>query len=210
MATKRKKAVPIRRSPRQARAQATVEAILGAAAQILERRGRSGFTTNAIAERAGVSIGTLYQYFPDKAEILLALAKRFLAEDRAAVFTAIQQAMTESVPELDRAAIREGMRRYELQPKVRRIVMETMIGLGRLEEVSSPVQDIGALLSQSTERVGLDEAAWNLRLFVGTRAVEAVIRAAAYENKPFFATRHFEDELVLLARGLLPQLVPRR
>jgi AcrR family transcriptional regulator len=65
-----------RRSPKQARARATCEAILEAASQILERDGADGFNTNAVAERAGVSIGTLYQYFPDKTAILLAAAQR--------------------------------------------------------------------------------------------------------------------------------------
>jgi AcrR family transcriptional regulator len=69
-----------RRSPKQARSRATVEAILEAAAQILERRGADALTTNDVAERAGVSIGTLYQYFPDKAAILVAAARRELGE----------------------------------------------------------------------------------------------------------------------------------
>jgi AcrR family transcriptional regulator len=65
-----------RRSPRQARSRATYDAILEAASQILERDGPSAFNTNAVAERAGVSIGTLYQYFPDKEAVLLAAATR--------------------------------------------------------------------------------------------------------------------------------------
>jgi len=67
-----------RRSPKQARSRATWEAIVEAAAQILERRGADGLTTNDVAERAGVSIGTLYQYFPDKQAILVAAARREL------------------------------------------------------------------------------------------------------------------------------------
>lgn len=65
-----------RRSPKQARSRATRDAILEAASQILERDGAAGFNTNAVAERAGVGIGTLYQYFPDKTAILLAAAER--------------------------------------------------------------------------------------------------------------------------------------
>lgn len=65
-----------RRSPRQARSRATCEAIVEAAAQIVERQGPEALTTNAVAERAGVSIGTLYQYFPDKQAILIAAARR--------------------------------------------------------------------------------------------------------------------------------------
>jgi len=73
-----------RRSPRQARSRVTWEAIVEAAAQILERDGAAAFSTAAVAERAGVSIGTLYQYFPDKQAILAAAAKRELAEGSAA------------------------------------------------------------------------------------------------------------------------------
>jgi AcrR family transcriptional regulator len=72
-----------RRTPRQARSRATFEAIVEAAAQILERRGADALTTNHVAERAGVSIGTLYQYFSDKRALLLAAARRDLAPDAA-------------------------------------------------------------------------------------------------------------------------------
>lgn len=67
---------PPRKIPRQARARHTVEAIVEAAARILEGRGHDGFNTNAVAELAGVSIGTLYQYFPDRNSILGALISR--------------------------------------------------------------------------------------------------------------------------------------
>lgn len=65
-----------RRSPRQSRSRATWEAIVEAAVQILERRGPEGLNTNRIAERAGVSVGSVYQYFPDKHAILAAAARR--------------------------------------------------------------------------------------------------------------------------------------
>ena len=65
-----------RKQPLQSRAQKTVEVIVEATARILETRGHDGFTTNAVAERAGVSIGTLYQYFPNKDALLGALIAR--------------------------------------------------------------------------------------------------------------------------------------
>jgi len=70
-----------RRRPKQARSRATFEAIIEAAAQILERRGADGLNTNDVAERAGVSIGTLYQYFPDKLALLIAAGRQLLASD---------------------------------------------------------------------------------------------------------------------------------
>ena len=74
-----------RKLPKQARSGATVEAILEAAAQIFERHGYAAGTTNRIAERAGVSIGSLYQYFPNKDAILVALVHQHLAESTAAL-----------------------------------------------------------------------------------------------------------------------------
>jgi AcrR family transcriptional regulator len=70
-----------RRRPRQSRSRATWDAIVEAAAQVLERDGPAGFSTASVAERAGVSIGTLYQYFPDKQAILLAAAERELRSE---------------------------------------------------------------------------------------------------------------------------------
>lgn len=65
-----------RKTPLQARSRATIEAVLSAAAHIISSGGMSAFNTNAVAERAGVSIGSLYQYFPNKDAILVALIER--------------------------------------------------------------------------------------------------------------------------------------
>ncbi|MEZ4375880.1 MAG: TetR/AcrR family transcriptional regulator [Polyangiaceae bacterium] len=67
-----------RKSPVQSRSRETVECIVQAAAQVFEADGYEA-TTDRIAERAGVSIGTLYQYFPNKNALLVALAERHLA-----------------------------------------------------------------------------------------------------------------------------------
>jgi AcrR family transcriptional regulator len=69
-----------RRRPRQDRAQATVDAILAAAVDLLASRGHTRTSTNQIARRAGVSIGSLYQYFPNKDAIVLALFERHIEE----------------------------------------------------------------------------------------------------------------------------------
>jgi AcrR family transcriptional regulator len=67
---------PTRRRPKQQRAQQTVEVVLQGAVRVLARDGLDAVTTNRIAEAAGVSIGSLYQYFPDKRAIYLALHER--------------------------------------------------------------------------------------------------------------------------------------
>jgi AcrR family transcriptional regulator len=75
----RKQALQPRKTPSQKRSAQTVEVILEAAARILEQHGFEGFNTNAIAERAGVSIGSLYQYFPGKDALLGGLMEREVA-----------------------------------------------------------------------------------------------------------------------------------
>jgi AcrR family transcriptional regulator len=65
-----------RKSPRQARSADTVETILAAATRVLERESLAGFNTNRVAEVAGVSVGSLYQYFPNKSALIAALIDR--------------------------------------------------------------------------------------------------------------------------------------
>lgn len=78
-----------RKAPRQARARATHDAILQAATQILSAQGLKGFNTNAVAARAGTSIGSLYQYFPNKDALMLALIHR----QKIAMFNSVSVAM---------------------------------------------------------------------------------------------------------------------
>jgi AcrR family transcriptional regulator len=73
---KRRNRLEPRKLPAQSRSTETVNALLEAAARILERHGFEGYTTNAIAERAGVSIGSFYQYFPNKDALTVALVER--------------------------------------------------------------------------------------------------------------------------------------
>ncbi len=77
---KSKKRLEPRKTPVQGRSRASVEAILTAAAQVFESHGYAAGTTNRIAERAGVSVGTLYQYFPSKEAIVVALLEEHLHE----------------------------------------------------------------------------------------------------------------------------------
>jgi AcrR family transcriptional regulator len=94
-----------RRRPQQLRARQTVEAILDAVVRILKRDGVDGITTNHIAEVAGVSIGSLYQYFPDKGAIFIALHTRHLEDiDRRIQATLISHASS-SIEELIRALV---------------------------------------------------------------------------------------------------------
>ena len=85
-----------RKQPLQQRSQATVEDILTAAAQVFEAHGYAAGTTNRIAARAGVSIGSLYQYFPNKEAVALALLERHLAEGMRRLREWVGRAVAES------------------------------------------------------------------------------------------------------------------
>src|SRR6202012_5258111 len=73
MTERKKSALSARKAPRQARSSQLVQDILTAAARVLMEEGAHRFTTARVAERAGVSVGSLYQYFPNKAAILFRL-----------------------------------------------------------------------------------------------------------------------------------------
>jgi AcrR family transcriptional regulator len=87
-----------RKLPRQERAQETVGAILKAAAAAFARDGYASTTTNHIARRAGVSVGSLYQYFPNKDAILGALYERHTADVDVAVERAIAEMADARIP----------------------------------------------------------------------------------------------------------------
>lgn len=88
-----------RKIPRQQRAQVTRDAIVEAAARIIADHGLAGYNTNAVAERAGVSIGSLYQYFPNKDALMVALIARQQRQQEARLkqaFSGLQEAGLET------------------------------------------------------------------------------------------------------------------
>ena len=115
-----------RKKPTQARSRATVEAILVAAAQVLRRQGYAAATTDRIAERAGVSVGSLYQYFPNKDAILVALTERHIDAGFALVRELLATALTD-VPVLAsvlRRFIIAMIGLHEHEPELHRVLFE--------------------------------------------------------------------------------------
>src|SRR5262245_25374034 len=105
MASKSQRVVSQRRKPAQARARATIDTIFEATARIIEADGIRALNTNRIAERAGISVGTLYEYFPNKDAILIAMARRRLAEDERVVRQALAGAEVDLNVSLAKSAI---------------------------------------------------------------------------------------------------------
>src|SRR4051794_26717233 len=106
-----------RKRPRQARAQATVEAILEATVQILDREGLEAATTTRIAEVAGVSIGSLYQYFSHRDAILNALQDREFARALTLMQEILGQGNLDQTPRATVTAVVRGLARlYRVAP----------------------------------------------------------------------------------------------
>ncbi|MDT0438222.1 MULTISPECIES: TetR/AcrR family transcriptional regulator [Streptomyces] len=112
-----------RRRPRQARAELTRERILAAAAHVFVEQGYAAGTTNRIAEQARVSIGSLYQYFPNKDAILAELLVRHI--DRGTWTRGEQLDLSPgSLEDLVRALVRDAIDNHRDDPQLLRIMME--------------------------------------------------------------------------------------
>ena len=94
-----------RKTPIQARSNTTVEAILQATLQVLTSVGKERLTTTRVAARAGVSVGTLYQYFPNKSALLQATLRRHMDQVRAAIETVCAQQASASLLNMGTALI---------------------------------------------------------------------------------------------------------
>jgi AcrR family transcriptional regulator len=132
-----------RKSPRQRRSADTVETLLAAAARVLERESLAGFNTNRVAEVAGVSVGSLYQYFPNKSALIAALIDRQ------------QSALVEHIEAC--VAARSGGSLREALQALAEIGIEQQYGRPLLaaaldhEELRLP---LGARLRESEQRIG--------------------------------------------------------
>lgn len=198
MAVRRQVPETKRRIPRQARATQTASAILEAAAQILEARGLAGFTTNTVAERAGVSVGTLYQYFTDKNAILLALAKQEVELALVDVERALSGAVDPTPGGRVRAMVHAMVHAFRGRQRARKAVMQAIMERGLGSELMLPVL---AFIARHGARIGytpqpIYAALTPLQVFILSRGMIGVIRAAVMEEQPFFKSRAFEDELV--------------
>ena len=120
--TKRTRTQP-RKSPRQARSTATVSIILESAARILARDGYEKSSVNFIAEHAGVSVGSLYQYFPSKDALVVAVMKRHSEQ----MIETFQRDLVElaglPVPQAVRGIVERTLQAYALDPALRRVMI---------------------------------------------------------------------------------------
>ena len=186
----------MRKIPRQSRAQNTVDVVLEAAAQVLEASGEAGFNTNAVAERAGVSIGALYRYFPDKQSILKALALRETEAHQRTVLAAANG--DTSGLARDRAMIRAFVQAFAGRERARRIAVSALLADADHAELA---ERFAAAEAGVTDAQG--QPLTRVQAFVLSRAIHGAMRAAVLEGVDFLQSREFEDELVRLGRAYL-------
>jgi AcrR family transcriptional regulator len=174
----RKTSLVPRRTPAQPRAQQTVEDILTAATRVFQREGW-GATTNRIAKVAGIGIGSLYEYFPNKRALLVALAERHVSLAESALARALSSdADTRTLLMAIQAAILESQR----FPSHAVALIEDVpqIGSELRDRVAALRIRVLATLQARAENAGLDEPA--LRARAAFAAVGELTSRAMYEE----------------------------
>ncbi|MCH8543710.1 MAG: TetR/AcrR family transcriptional regulator [Alcanivorax sp.] len=169
-----------RKKPRQRRSQATWDAILDAATQLFGQEGY-GATTNRIAERAGVSIGSLYQYFPNKDALLMALAERHLAE----AFEVLQETFAgllrdaPDLPETLTRLIDTSVALHQRDPAMHRLLFDqtprtpdAVVRFRQLEDL------LAAAVAQQLTRLGVGGPHPQARALLLVQGLEAQIHGA--------------------------------
>jgi AcrR family transcriptional regulator len=180
-----------------------VEAIFEATGQLGEADGLSGLTIARIAEVAGYGAGTVYDYFPSKKAILIAMARREL--DR--TFQSIEAAILSGEDNIDnmvsRSAIRAMIGGFGGRQRLRGVLLGTMITEGHGAELAQPVEKIVALLAARRPRIdGADLGGLKPeQIYVITRALVGVIRAWAMEGAEQVSGEALEIELTEMARS---------
>lgn len=196
-----------RRTPKQERAQATVDAVVEAAARLLIEDGYDRLSTNRVAERAGVSIGTLYQYFPNKEAIVESLVHR-LADERIAAFGATLTRLAQSDLPLHEgvSTLLDGtLAVMRVRPELtRRLLLEAPRG-GRLDLerawIGRITELVKAVLHRRRDKVRDGDG--ELMAYITVTASFAVLQDAMAYRPELFDGDVLRDELTVLAARYL-------
>lgn len=198
-----------RRAARQERSQATVDAILEAATRLFAEGGLDQVNTNHIAELAGVSIGSLYQYFPSKEAILGELIDRHAEQTIAALAAKLGEFDVRPIPAVLREIVEILLEADTIDVNLHRVFLDRLPDAGRIEQRSGEIRRVTAAVRQLLlERRG-DELAVGDRdvaSVVLVHALEAVTNAVVFEFPDRLRDPKLVDEITALAvRYLLPR-----
>ena len=196
-----------RKKPQQARAQTTVNAILEGTVQVLEREGPEAATTTRIAEVAGVSVGTLYQYFSHRDAVLDALQEREFDRALAFVTGVLSDGNLAQTPRQTVTAAVEGMSAFYIQnPGLHRVLAMEGLRSSKADRLQSFDLRVIALIRHFLAATGAPVRRKNVEAaaFVTFQCVRATMLATLLERPAGLNSQSLADELVdLLLRYLV-------
>ncbi|MBN9088852.1 MAG: TetR family transcriptional regulator [Reyranella sp.] len=202
-----------RKSASQKRSKATVETLLDATARVLVRQGYDRASTNRIAETAGVSVGSLYQYFPNKEALVAALVARHNRELLELVRHAVKKVASLDLATAMRELVRAAVDAHLVDPALHRIFAEQVPRMGQLAKIESLQQEAFLLMRSYLEEHGDEISVRDLD--AATKICVTAVEALTHEfviNKPDALAGdrdRFIDEVTRLLMGyLMPGRVP--
>lgn len=168
----------------QDRSRATVDALVEATARILVREGFDKASTNRIAELAGVSVGSLYQYFPSKEALVAAVIERHQQDIMQTVRGELAEVMTEPVEIAIRKIVALAVKGHRVNPRLHRVLAEQIPRVGKLEDVDVLNRENFALfktyLESRRDELRVDDL--KLASFVCVTAIEALTHNAVLHH----------------------------
>lgn len=195
----------LRKTPKQARSGHTLQTIYEATIQIIQRDGAEKITTNRIAEVAGVSVGTLYQYFRNKETLLLSMATVERDQMIRALDAIFDAAPKHTLDQTLRSLVRISLRVFFERNKVRKMIINVAFRHGAAPQLASmmsvAVAHVGERLAE-LEPSGVRPMSPAAR-FVASRALFGVLRSAVMEDSRLIGTPDMEEELVRMMTRLL-------
>jgi AcrR family transcriptional regulator len=189
-----------RNQPQQPRSRATVAVILDAAIRVLDREGLDALTTSRVAEVAGVSVGTLYQYFAHRDAIITALQDRELERASAMLERVLDTAQPLGDPELARAIVDELLQLYRAAPALHRVLAASGLSFAPPERVVAFDARSVAVLKAFLQLAGPRIRSANLEAaaFVIYQSVRATMLAYLLESPAGVDDAALVDELTQL------------
>ncbi len=197
MAGPKKTSATPRKMPAQDRSRATVGIILDAAARILVKNGYDAFTTNRVAEKAGVSIGSLYQYFPNKEALIGELQRRHVEELEQGIEEMAAQPQSAPLADIVRAAVERNVRAHLVDPALHRVLSEEIPPLGKLDWEAGFIERAKRLVRRAFEarREEIVVPDLDLAVYVVMRTVEATVHDAVTEREGDVASGALVEEV---------------
>lgn len=188
------------RQPKQARSREMVERIVAAAARVLVREGYEKATTNRVAEEAEVSIGSLYQYFPNKDSLMLTLMEQHLAEMTSVFEEKFRTLASADLPDAMRTLIEAAVEAHAVSPELHRVFIEQVPRVGDLDGVrnveSRLVDGLRGYLDTRKEMLTLTDT--HLAAFLIVTTVESVTHNAVLNHPDSLQDDRLIDELTVL------------